>query len=82
MNGKRVLSLARRSSTHITKQGQHLVVCSVIRDEEAQVGLIEDSGDADQTSPAAWDYGDVLPCILTFLALPVMSIVQVRDGNS
>jgi hypothetical protein len=48
----------------IPKEAQHLVVGSVIRDEEAEVGVAQNRGDADEACTAAGNDADILPGVL------------------
>lgn len=66
--------------THVSEQRQHLVVGRVVRDEEAQVRLVQDGGDSDQAGTAAGDDGNILPCVLAGLALAVVLVVHLGDG--
>lgn len=66
--------------THVPEQRQHLVVGGVIRDEEAQVGLVEDGSDPDQPGTATRDDSDVLPRVLASLSLAVVLVVHLGDG--
>lgn len=52
---------------------------SIIRDEEANVGIVQDSCDTDEASTSTGDNGDILPSILARFSLAVHLIVQV--GN-
>ena len=66
--------------THVSEQTQHLIVSSVIGNEEAEVCISEDSGNSDQTCSTTRDDTDVLPSVLACLALTMMVVVEV--GNS
>jgi hypothetical protein len=59
---------------------EHLVVSRVVRQEETQVGVTQDSGDSDETSTATRNDGNVLPSVQAALTLAMMLVVQV--GNS
>jgi len=48
---------------------------------DTQVGIVQDSGNANQASPSTRDNSNILPRILALLSLSVMGIVQVGDGN-
>lgn len=52
----------------------------IIRDEEADVGLIQDRCDSDQAGATARDDGNVLPGVLAVLALPVVLVVKMSDS--
>ena len=54
----------------------------VVGDEEADVGIVQDSGDADQPGTSTGDNGDVLPGVLTRLVLAVHVVVQAGHGLS
>ena len=68
--------------TYIFEQTQHLVVSRVIRDEEAQICIAQDSRDPDQASSATGYNANILPGILGALSLPVILIVEVCDSGS
>ena len=59
---------------------QHLVVCRVIWDEEAQVSVSKDSRNSDQASSSSWDNAHVLPSILRGFSFTMMLIIEL--GNS
>lgn len=71
-----------RDGSKVAEQGQHLIVGSVVRYEETQVGIIQDSSNPDEARPSARYDGYVLPCVLTFLPLAMVGIVKVGNGNS
>ena len=64
----------------VLEERQHLVVGCIVGNEEADVGVVEDGGDADKTSAAAGNDAYVLPCVLGFFALAVHLVVEVGDG--
>ena len=66
--------------THVLEKRQHLIVSRVVGDEEADVGVVEDGGDADEAGAASRDYGDVLPGVLAVLTLAVHLVVHAGDG--
>lgn len=68
------------SQTHVPEQRQHLIVGGVIRDEETQVGLVENRGDPDQAGTTSRDDSNVLPRVLARLALAMMLVVHLGDG--
>ena len=72
----------KTSNTHIPKEGQHLIVSSIIWDEKAQVGIVQDSSNPYQASPSTRNDGDVFPRILTVFSFSVMGIVKVCYGYS
>ena len=66
--------------THVPEQRQHLIVSSVVRNEEAQIRLVQDGSDPDQTGTAARNDGNVLPGVLASLALAVVLVVHLGNG--
>ncbi|KAI7341538.1 aminotransferase [Hortaea werneckii] len=77
-----VLVLAVERNGHrskVPKQAEHLVVGSVVRDEEAEIGVAQHGGDADEPCAAAGDDAHVLPGILAFFALAVVGVVELGD---
>lgn len=65
--------------THIPEKRKHFIVRSVIGNEEAQVGLVQDRSNSNETRAATWHNGDVLPGVLAVLALTVVLVVHLRD---
>ena len=47
--------------THILEQAQHLVVSSIVRNEEANVGISKHGSNSDQTGTATRHNADILP---------------------
>ena len=74
------LGQGRRDGCKVLEERQHLVVGSIIGDEEAQVGIVQDSGNSDQACPSTRDNGNVLPRILARLVLAVLMVVQIGHG--
>lgn len=68
--------------THVLEQRQHLRVRRVIGDGEGQIRVSENGSNANQTRAATWDNADILPGILTLLALAVVVVVQTSDGRA
>ena len=54
-----------------------LVVGSVVWDEEAQVGIIQHSGDSNEARPATRHNGNILPGILALLPLAMLMVVEI-----
>ena len=70
---------------HILEQAQHFlmlvsridrlmtsrtyIVRGIIRDEESQIGIVEDRSNSDQACSATWYDGDVLPTKASILSL-------------
>ena len=52
----------------------------VVGNEEADVGVVQDSSDTDETSTTAGHDGDVLPSVLARLALTVHLVVQSSNS--
>lgn len=69
-----------KRATHVTEERQHFVVGSVVGNEEAQVGLVEDGSDTNQTGTATRNNGNILPSVLAGLALTMMLVVHVGDS--
>jgi hypothetical protein len=46
-----------------------------------EVGIVQHGGNADQTSSATGNDGDILPCVLALLTLTMVCVVQIGDGN-
>lgn len=67
--------------TCIPKQGEHFVVGGVVRNEETEVGIVQDGSNADQARPPSGDDGHILPGIFALFALAVMYIVEVRHRH-
>lgn len=70
------------AETHVLEKAQHFVVCRVIWDEESQVGIVQYSSNADQTSTSTWHNTNILPCILTVFTRSVVHIIQVGHCGS
>ena len=68
--------------SEVPEQAKHLIVGRVIGNEEAQIGIVQDSRNADEPRSAARDDGDVLPRVLAVFALTMVFVVQVGDGGS
>lgn len=47
-----------------------------------QIGIVEHGSDADQASTTAWHDGNILPRVLTLLALAMMFVVEPRHGRA
>lgn len=77
-----VIPLAALIRTHVLEKRQHLRVRRVIRDRERQVRVSQNSSDTDQTRTTTGDNADVLPGVLTGLALTVVLIVEASDGGT
>lgn len=69
-------------AAYILKKGQHLVVCSIVRNEEANICVPKNSGNSDKTGPATWDNADILIGIFAGLAFPVILVVEFGNGSS
>ena len=67
---------------HVFEETQHLVVGGVVGQEEAQVRVAEDGGDADQAGTAAGDNGHVFPRVQAVLALAMHLVVELGNGLS
>ena len=52
----------------------------VVGNEESDIGVVQDSGDADQAGAAARHDGDVLPRVLARLALAMHLVVEAGDS--
>ena len=52
----------------------------IVRNEESQVGITQNGGNSDQTSPSTRNNAHIFPGVLAFLALSVVLVVQIRDG--
>jgi hypothetical protein len=61
--------------TDILEQAQHLVISGVVWNEESNISIPQHCSDSDQASSSAGHYADILPGVLTFLALPVVVVV-------
>jgi hypothetical protein len=61
----------------LSQRNQDEDVTSVVRNEEANIGIVQHGGNADETSAAAGDNGDVLPGVLAGLPLAVHLVVQM-----
>jgi hypothetical protein len=59
-----------------------LRLTSVVGDEEADIGVVQDGGDTDQTRTASGNDSHVLPRILAILALSMVLVIEVGDGLS
>lgn len=70
------------SATYISEEGQHFVVRRIIRDEETQIGVIQDSSNSNQASTPPGNDGYIFPGVLAFFPLAVMGVIQGRDGQS
>lgn len=66
--------------TYVSEQRQHLVVCCVVGNEEAQVGLVQHGSDSDQTGTATGDDSDVLPGVLASHSLAMVLVVHLGDS--
>lgn len=64
----------------VLEEGEHFVVGGVVGDEEADVGVVQNGGNPNETSTAAGDDGDVLPGVLAGFALAVHRVVEVGYG--
>lgn len=73
-------TIDHHSAPFCTDKRQHLVVGSVIWDEEAQVGIAKNCSNANKASTSAWNDADILPGILALLSFAVMLIVQLGHG--
>lgn len=71
-----------RDGREASKQGQHLVVGGVIGDEESQVGVTNDGGDANEACATAGDDADIFPRVLGGFSLAVVGIVEVCDCDA
>jgi hypothetical protein len=67
-------------SAPLSLSSQDEKVTSVVGNEEANVGIVQDGGNADETSAAAGDNGDVLPGVLAGLPLAVHLVVEMGHG--
>ena len=72
----------RGNSSKVSEESQHLIISSIVRNEETQISIIQDSSDTDETSSAARDDSNILPGILAVFALTMMYVVQIGDGSS
>ena len=63
--------------TYVTEQTQHLVVRSIIGNEESEVCISEDGSNSDEASSATRHDADVLPGVFAFLALAVVLVVEI-----
>lgn len=70
------------SATYVAEQGQHFIVGRIIRDEETQIRIIQDSSNSNQASTSTGDDGYILPGVLAFFPLAMMGVVQGSDGQS
>lgn len=68
-----------KRATYVFEQTQHLVVGSVVGQEETQVRVTQHGRDSDQPSTTTRHNSHVLPGILALLVLTVHLIVQVGD---
>lgn len=66
--------------THVPEERKHFIVRSIIRDEEAQVSLVQHRSNTDQARTTAGYNGNVLPRVLAGLSLSVVFIVHVGNG--
>jgi len=73
---------SRSCQTHITEQSQHLVVGSVVGNEESEVGVSKDGCYPDEASSATWNDTDILPGVLALLSLTMVFVVEVSNGLS
>ena len=64
--------------TYVLKEGQHLIVCCVVGNEEAQIGIVQDSCDSDQACSATRDNAHILVGVLALLPFAVVLVVQIR----
>lgn len=65
---------------YVTEQAQHLIVGSVVGNEEAEIGVSKHGSNSDKAGSAARHDADVLPSVLACFALTVVLIV--KRGNS
>ena len=72
-----VFAQGRGDGGEVFEQREHLVVGRIVWDEEAQVGIVQDSCDPNQAGPATGYDADVFPRVLRGLALAVEVIVEV-----
>lgn len=68
--------------TYVLEERQHLIVGSVIGNEETDIGITEHSSNSDQTGSTTWNDTDVLPCVLAGLALSVVLVVKFGNSSS
>jgi hypothetical protein len=68
--------------TYVSEERQHLVVRSVVGDEEAEIAVPENSSNTDQASSSSRHNAHVLPCVLALPPLAMVLIVQLRNRLS
>jgi hypothetical protein len=73
------LSEGNRDSSDVLEERQHLVVRRVIRNEESQVAIAQDSRNTDQPRTPTRHNAHVLPCVQALSPLAVVFVVQLRD---
>lgn len=67
-------------NTHLRGEGERRKQTGVIRDEKADVGVIQHGGDTNQTGTPAGDDGNIFPGVLARLALAVHLVVKAGYG--
>lgn len=66
--------------THVPEERKHFIVRSVVRNEEAQVRLVQHGSDTNQAGTTTGHDGNILPRVLAGLSLSVVLIVHAGDG--
>ncbi len=67
---------------YVLEERHHLIVCCVVRNKEANIGIVEDRSNADQASSTTGHNSDILPGVLTVLTLAMHLIVHSSDGSA
>ena len=70
----------RYTVTNVFEETQHLIVGSIVRDEESEVGIPEDSSNSDETCSSSRYDAYVFPGVLTLLALTMVGVVEIGDS--
>lgn len=68
--------------SYILEQGQHFVVGAIVGNEVGDIAVVENGGNADETSSASGNNADVFVAVLAFFALSVVDVVQVCHCSS
>lgn len=74
--------VTKGSVTYVLEQRQHLVVGSIIGDEETDIGVTKHSSNSDQTGSTTRNDTNILPSVLAGLAFSVILVVKVGNSSS
>lgn len=67
---------------YVLEKRHHLIVGRVVRDEEADIGIVKDGGNADQASSATRHDSHVFPGVLALFALAMHLIVHPSNSGT